>query len=471
MEYDYKNKLCGTRMRNSTIKRNYVVDEFYSDRIRIINSSYFRRLQQTTQTFSLVPNTKVRTRLTHSIEVSDLGRILTNKIGNKLLQAGIIQESSIKMMVAVVENACLLHDVGNPPFGHFGETAIQEWGRKKLKQLALKAQVEVNDLFVLLTSDFIEFGGNPQGFRTISKLHSEKDENSLNLTYATLLCGLKYSRAAGDTKEDGILKKPGYFQSEKEQVEKIYAELNMEPNSRFPLSYITEAAYDIAFSLSGISEGIEKGIITPDDFAYEFKKIWKLNYKDSNCPVSLPDKIENFGLDISVKWSQEILDEAAEEYIKNHELYYTGKGKHLIPENGYGEVLRTIKQVSRNLLYKSPEAEKIAVTSNSVIIGLLNYFSRLLELPLEDFSYIVNHNINPSQKKLQIERRILNRINEGYIKSYVHETKKLHTSDTDYIVKEWWLRTHLIVDYINGMTDDFALATYKMINGVGNNNN
>jgi len=470
MEYVYENKLSVMRMRNSTIKRNFVVDEFYSDRSRIIYSSSFRRLQQKAQVFSLEPNSSVRTRLTHSIEVSDLGRTLANKIGYKLFDAGIISESMITMIVAIVENACLLHDIGNPPFGHFGEAAIQEWASKRLKGLASKAKVEINDLFLQLISDFIEFDGNPQGFRIISKLHCEQDEYSLNLTYATLLCGLKYSRAAGEEKGDGILKKAGYFLSEKEQVEKIYSDMNMELHRRFPLTYIMEAADDVAYCLSDISDGIEKRIITPDDFSAEFLKIWENKYKNTPCPVLLPDKIENFSLDISVKWSRKIIDEAADEYIKNHELYYTGQAKQLIPEDGYGRVLETIKQVSRKLLYRSSEAENIELTGYAVITGLLNHFSRLLELPLEDFSFFVYDEDIPSGKNLDVERRLYNRIGERYIKSYLNENKKLNTADPDYLIREWWLRTHLIVDHINGMTDDFALATYQMLTGIKINN-
>jgi len=92
----------------------------------------------------------------------------------------------------------------------------------------------------------------------------------LNLTYATLLCGLKYSRAAGEASGAGIFKKAGYFQSEKEQVEKIYNDLKMEKHHRYPLTYIMEAADDIAYCLSDISDGIEKRIIKPDDFTNEF---------------------------------------------------------------------------------------------------------------------------------------------------------------------------------------------------------
>jgi dGTPase len=469
MEYDYYNKLCTLRMRNSTVDRSSKVDEFYSDRSRIIYSSSFRRLQQKAQVFSLEPNSSVRTRLTHSIEVSDLGRTLANKIGYKLYEAGIIEESIIPMIVAIVENACLLHDIGNPPFGHFGEAAIREWARKNLRELATKAKVETNELYKLLVSDFLEFDGNPQGFRIISKLHCEQDEYSLNLTYATLLCGLKYSRAAGEEKGDGILKKAGYFQSEKEQVEKIYKDMGMQKHHRYPLTYIMEAADDIAYCLSDIADGIEKRIITSNDFLNEFTRLWRENYKDVPCPIEIPDSISNFSLDVSVKWSRKIIDEAADMYIKNHDMFYSGQAKQLIPEEGLGRVLEVIKQVSRKLLYKSDEAENIELTGYAVITGLLNNFSRLLSLTIEDFNSLVVDEKAPSGNTLDLERRLFNRLGERYVKSYIYETQKLDQTSSEFTIKEWWLRTHLVIDHINGMTDDFALDTYQMLTGIRTN--
>lgn len=135
-EYLYSKMLSTKGERNSDSKRNNSIDEFYSDRSRIIYSSSFRRLQQKAQVFSLESNSSVRTRMTHSLEVSDLGKTLANLIGSKLNEKNFISKEDIPAFVSVVENACLLHDIGNP-----------------------------------------------QGFRTVAKLHTENnDEYGLNLT-------------------------------------------------------------------------------------------------------------------------------------------------------------------------------------------------------------------------------------------------------------------------------------------------
>lgn len=169
---------------------------------------------------------------------------------------------------------------------------------------------------------------------------------------------------------------------------------------------------------------------------------------------------------MSVKWSRKIVEEAADEYIKNHYAYYTGQANQLIPEDKLGRVLETIKQVSRKLLYKSAEAENIELTGYAVITGLLDHFSRLLALPLENFSYFIKDEKIPDGKKLELERRLFDRLGERYVKSYIHETEKLDHESSEFSIKEWWLRTHLIIDHINGMTDDFALATYQMLTGI-----
>ena len=131
---NYNKFIVVNRLRNSTRKRIRQIDQFYSDRSRILYSSSFRRLQQKAQVFSLESNASVRTRLTHSLEVSDLGRTLANNIAYRLKNAKKLRENNILSLVAIVENACLLHDIGNPPFGHFCEAAIQDWARTSIHE-------------------------------------------------------------------------------------------------------------------------------------------------------------------------------------------------------------------------------------------------------------------------------------------------------------------------------------------------
>lgn len=463
----YNRLLCVNRLRASTIARESTIDHFYSDRSRIIYSSSFRRLLQKAQVFSLEPNASVRTRLTHSLEVSDLGRSLANRIAFKLHANDYLDFNKIQDVVAVVENACLLHDIGNPPFGHFGEIAIRDWARNHALEALPKGISKEDPLLDKLMEDFREFDGNPQGFRTITKLHTDYDKYSLNLTYATLLCTLKYSRAAGEKKGSGIMKKAGYFISEKDIVEKICKETGIELHHRYPLTYIMEAADDIAYCMSDIADGIEKRILTEDLFAKEFKNEWNKKYYNETLPVSLPDGREiRFGKDISIPWSRKAMEETINNYFEHETAIFNGTADSLISVNEpMGRVLDTIKNVSRRILYTSFDAESIELTGYAVITGILQNYERMLSLPHGLFNKLVNGE-KIENKDVDVERRLFNRLGQRYINAYKFAIAEYRNEQHEYPIREWWLRVHLLLDHVSGMTDEFALETYQMLKGI-----
>ena len=119
--------IFNVRLRPSTVKRKWKPEDFYSDKSRIVFCSSFRRMMQKAQVSSLESNTSVRNRLTHSLEVADVGRTLARHMGKQLEAKGLATPEVTECMQSIVENACLLHDIGNPPFGHFGEQAIRRW--------------------------------------------------------------------------------------------------------------------------------------------------------------------------------------------------------------------------------------------------------------------------------------------------------------------------------------------------------
>lgn len=461
----YEQLLCTDRLRETTVKRDDKIDEFYSDRSRIIYSSSFRRLQQKAQVFSLESNSSIRTRLTHSMEVSDLGRTIANRIACKLAAKHFIDDKDIPSIVAIVENACLLHDIGNPPFGHFGETAIRDWAKSRGVKALPDGINKKDKLLNELMCDFYEFDGNPQGFRTVTKLHTDYDKYSLNLTSATMLCILKYSRAAGEKKGEGILKKAGYFQSEKKQVEEISKKAGSELHHRYPFTYIMEAADDVAYCMSDIADGIEKQVLTKEIFIEKFLEEWKEKYYEYELCKFMP-KNENISYkkDISIAWSKKAMDEIVDNYFKNHEDVLYGNADSLVNEQGLmGRVLSVMKSVSRKILYTSFEAENIELTGYAVITGILRKYEKLLKLPAKKFEKISEGEI---VDKTEIERRLFNRLGKRYVTAYKYAVGELDKQDNSYEVKEWWLRVHLLLDHVSGMTDDFALETYQMLEGI-----
>jgi dGTPase len=461
MKYNYEKLFIPFRLRPTTISGRLNLEEFYSDHSRIIYSSSFRRLQQKAQVFPLEPNSSVRTRLTHSLEVADLGRTLAFKIATKLNENEIIQSELIQQFVAVIENACLLHDLGNPPFGHFGEEAIKRWFIRKWEECAREANVNISVLENKV-KDFIEFDGNPQGIRIATRLHCENDQFGLNLSLPTILSAIKYTRCTDEDPDDCLKKKPGYFQTETLIVNRFYEEIGLDRNQRYPLVYITEAADDIAYCLSDITDGIEKRIISPEEFIDNFLEEWKKNYEDEP-PVPIPNKkINYFNMEVSVGWSRKIMFETIDSYLANHDRIYNGTASSLINEDGIGRVLKIVKKVARKRLYRSPEAENIELSGYKIISGLLDHFSNLLRLKRSDFELFTEENYNPAGKGFDLEWRLFNRISPRCVRSYKYQISEFK-ADNDI---EWFLRAHLILDHISNMTDGYALGTYQMLEGI-----
>ena len=457
MTHDYNEKLSSIRLRNSSVSRNNKVSEFYSDRSRILFCTSFRRLQQKAQVFSLESNSSVHTRMTHSLEVSDLGRTLANKIARRLYEKGEISLEQVAEIVAIVENACLVHDLGNPPFGHFGESAIQSWA----KSTNVFDAVCKKNLY--LFQDFKQFDGNPQGIRILLKLHTEKDVFSLNLTSSSILCALKYVRSSCEKSDNGIMKKPGFFITETEEIKQIQKNANVKPHHRYPFTYIMEAADDIAYCMSDIADGIEKRIITLDEFIKSFKS--KLNSKIFS--FYFPNNINSFTYDVSIPLSNLAMEEVSDYYINNHDDVFNGTTKDLLSNTKIHNTFETLKDVAKEKLYSSPEAENIELAGFSVITGLLKHYECLLILPYVIFKELVEGNQPSDDKKdYKYEKRLYNRIASHYVAAYKTATDKLDKTSPDFHDKELWLRTHLIIDYISGMTDEFSLSMYQLLEGI-----
>ncbi|HBB8322478.1 TPA: dGTPase, partial [Escherichia coli] len=256
---------------------------FESDRGRIINSPAIRRLQQKTQVFPLERNAAVRTRLTHSMEVQQVGRYIAKEILSRLKELKLLEAYGLDELTgpfeSIVEMSCLMHDIGNPPFGHFGEAAINDWFRQRLHPEDAESQPltddrcsvaalrlrdgeePLNELRRKIRQDLCHFEGNAQGIRLVHTLMR------MNLTWAQVGGILKYTRPAwwrGETPETHhyLMKKPGYYLSEEAYIARLRKELNLALYSRFPLTWIMEAADDISYCVADLEDAVEKRIFT-----------------------------------------------------------------------------------------------------------------------------------------------------------------------------------------------------------------
>ncbi|MDR6984977.1 putative deoxyguanosinetriphosphate triphosphohydrolase [Rheinheimera pacifica] len=265
---DFCNKIKADRPLQSS--RSDLQSALESDRGRIINSAAVRRLQQKTQVFPLERNAAVRSRLTHSLEVQQSGRFIVQSIFRLLTPQQLAEYGLTELerpMESLVEMACLLHDVGNPPFGHSGESAINTWFSGILPELTRHHKLQDSALWQTLCTELAQFEGNAQAIRLVHSLQR------MNLTYAQTACILKYTRCATAPKPDkqhslGYLqKKPGYYFSEQPFVDALWQQLDTAPGCRHPLTYIMEAADDISYCLADIEDAVKR--------AYSTSKSWR----------------------------------------------------------------------------------------------------------------------------------------------------------------------------------------------------
>ena len=266
--------------------------EFEKDYHRIIGSASFRRLQDKTQVFPLDKSDFIRTRLTHSMEVSSLAKSLGQNIGESILA----HKKDTSFTPGMKEDICnilqcagLIHDIGNPPFGHYGEFAIREWFERNLPVLKYHGTPIEELLEEQMREDFYHFEGNAQALRLVSKLHFLVDENGMNLTYALLNTIIKYPVAStqirpksGDIRE----KKMGYYYADRELFEDIVMETGA-GNCRHPLTFILEAADDIAYKTADIEDAFVKGFITYHSLRDELRKLQNREKK-----LAVPEQAE-----------------------------------------------------------------------------------------------------------------------------------------------------------------------------------
>lgn len=416
------------RLRLSTKGQRGVLIASESDKARVINASAFRRLQQKAQVFPLEPNAAVRTRLTHSVEVSQIGRYLAQRAITEL-NGNCESYEQLAAFVNTVETACLLHDIGNPPFGHLGESAVQEWFRRD----------EDNEE----TIDLRNFDGNPQGFRLITFLTGE-DSKGLNLTCSLLLSTIKYPWDINNKPSEA--RKIGLFSSDYVVYEQACNILGWEVGRRFPLARLMDTADEIAYSMSDLEDGLEKKIISLDDL--------KENFGEEKFASGAILPFLNFKTNVI----NAAVSEAAKNFCNNLEGILNGDDIALLDKDGeIGGLLNKVSDFARKNIYSNEAAEKVELAGRSVLKGLLNHFGGLITISEDKFLMIVNGEGGKiKENNLDFELRLFRRLPKSHVDKYKEQDRG----------RESLRRSQLIVDFISGMTDDFALETYQVLEGI-----
>ena len=466
---------------------------FDSDYSRITFSAPFRRLQDKTQVFPLEQNDFVRTRLTHSIEVASIARSLGKSISAKLDEQtdnyGWKTEYSNYISV-ILECAGLVHDIGNPPFGHSSEKAIQSWfsAQKKLllKELGgidtdslingdIKDKVSKNARI----QDFLNFDGNVQGFRILTHLQSIYDYYGYHLTSALLATTMKYpvdSLCGNKGKNlDHRIEKFGYFDSEKENAKFVLTNCGLIDENgdhyRSPLTIILEAADDIAYSAVDIEDGFKKGL-------FSLNVLLECLEENENDPC-VKDVLCRFGRkknqiqleERKIQWlriciHQVYCDTVVEEFINNYDTIMTGKFHEELLKAGKLKVLRELLETfSFEELINNQEVSKLEIAGKNVISFLLDEFSN--ELITQKVDSITGENIEVKEyiKKLKTAKT-WNLISEDFKDIFIHtlqdKEKSGNLAKTDIIYYTYLL----ITDFISGMTDNYCIRLYRRLKGI-----
>ncbi|SET52783.1 dGTPase [Thorsellia anophelis] len=501
---DFSQKLSYQRLYNhkDNATLSDILREFESDRGRIINSAAIRRLQQKTQVFPLERNAAVRSRLTHSMEVQQIGRYIAKEIVSKLTLTNKLKEYKLEGLESglesLVEMACLMHDIGNPPFGHFGEAAINNWFEKKLSTTSfdplldntpyLPIQFKLNDnegnlLKEKLRLDLMNFEGNAQGIRIVHSLQK------LNLTYAQIGSILKYTRPAYfpkkdiDAKLNYLMKKPGFYFSEEAFVKEIQKELNIDFGHRYFITYIMEAADDISYCIADLEDAVEKNILTVEQLFNHLEKEWlksgeltaddlfsrvvKYSY-ESLQSAKYRTHDTQFFMRLRVKTISNLVRLASNEFINHLPEIFEGKFNRALLE-GRSEGFRLLsifKNVAYQYVFTQSEVEELELQGYRVITGLLDIYSPLLDMPTEDFLTLIRSN---SHRDYLIETRLLHKLSSKHCFAYLDAIENLEKNkNLQYFEQyEFYYRVRLIQDYISGMTDLYAYDEYRHLMVTG----
>lgn len=355
---------------------------FDVDYDRIIFSSTFRSLQDKTQVIPLSKTGFVHTRLTHSLEVSVVGRSLGRTVGKKILEKHphlqAVHGYQFNDFGAIVAAAALAHDIGNPPFGHSGERAIGEYfktgkGKRFKEKLTDK---EYHDL--------THFEGNANGFKLLTE-SKNGIEGGLRLSYATLGAFTKYPKESLPHKPTKAVsdKKYGYFQSEKHDFEEVAKELGViEKNEnrycRHPLAFLVEAADDICYTIIDFEDGINLGLIE-EEFALEYLiKLVKdsINITKYRLLSTTKDRLSYLrALAINT-----LIREATTIFIENETAILNGEfEKPLLEKSSYLAQINDIIKISVQKIYKSQEVIEKEIAGYKIISTLLETFTTAIE--------------------------------------------------------------------------------------------
>lgn len=432
------NKRLGQEYRHT--ERHDDRTEFKRDYDRLIFSAPFRRLQNKTQVFPLPGSIFVHNRLTHSLEVASVGMSLGNDIAQHIIKKRPeLKDTMFEQIGQIVSTACLAHDLGNPPFGHSGEKAIQTFFTEG-SGLSLKQQVSS-----AFWDDITHFEGNANAFRLLTHQFKGRRPGGFVMTYSTLASIVKYPYASSAAGTKG---KFGFFQSEQPYFQRIADEMGLLRRSnegeplqyvRHPLVYLVEAADDICYEIMDIEDAHKLKILSYPETEELF-----LGFFDKETQQKLLQRISDENLQdpnekvvyLRACVIGKLENECVNTFLNNEEKILAGtfEGsliKHINQQQR--DAYKRCSQLSVERIYRSRPVLDVELSGYKIMATLMKQMTEAVMHPDRFYS-----------------KQLIDRVSTQY----------------DINAQELETRLMAVIDYIAGMTDVYALDVYQKINGI-----
>ncbi|MEH6416686.1 deoxyguanosinetriphosphate triphosphohydrolase [Pseudomonas sp. CGJS7] len=444
--------LNSTRLGDKKAKKEPGRSSFNSDHDKVIFSGSFRRLARKTQVHPLVNNDHVHNRLTHSLEVSSVGRSLAIRVGQSLQDAKSLPENILPTDLAdLVQTTCLAHDIGNPPFGHTGEEAIRNWfrneGKERYKKLLQPEEI----------SDLNNFEGNAQGFRVLACSEFHPYDGGLRLSYASLASFLKYPwtsapAVAGKRPKDD---KYGIYQSELELFREVADATGLIKKGkdwycRHPLAHLMETADDFCYGLLDLEDGIEMGILKWEEVFEVLRPVL-----DGNKIGTLTKELEGLRPGrkpplIRGKVISAFVEDAAASFIHNEHGFLRGQHPDLL--GLCGETVRNCvhnaKKLAREKVFAHPRKIELEIGAYSTIETLMTVLCEAAD------AYV-----KQSETTFR-SRRALDLLGRNTFDPRIRAKHKSGRSPH-------YLALMRVLDFVSGMTDNYATHLARQFSGMG----
>ena len=424
---------------------------FHKDYDRLVFSHSFRQLNQKTQVHPLTNQLGIHTRLTHSLEVSCIGRSLGVMAAEKLhdkLPSGLPTGVTPADVGVIVQAACLAHDIGNPPFGHAGEYAIRDWFMHPERQAILQNMSSNEQL------DLLAYEGNAQGFRILTRNEHHPDMGGMRLTCATLGAFMKYPWLATHSNEvyQGKpihnVQKFGCFYSEAAQLEELAACLSLPRSeqhdgfSRHPLAYLLEAADDICYALIDLEDGINLNMLTYNEVAAIFYEL--IGERPSTISLPAHMSVRQHLASLRARAMMRLVNAVTDAFVTNSDAMLAGTLQGSLFTHCDASVQSGITQakaLAREKIFNHPSKVRMELMANQCLHRLLDAF-----IPL---TWTHQHSAPMSFEQQQLLM---------LLKPHLDEHHRFLSDDI-------YQNTLNVLDFITGMNDHEAYQLAQELQG------